>query len=91
MLAAALEEEASGFLGREAPLLAVGDGALGLWSALDAVFPRRLTSAAGTTVTLNVQAKLPKALHCGGEAQVAGDVRCSHAVGVREAARRVRG
>ena len=38
MLAAALEEEASGFLGREAPLLAVGDGALGLWSALDAVF-----------------------------------------------------
>ena len=50
MLAAALEEEASGFLGREAPLLAVGDGALGLWSALDAVFPRRHTSAAGTTV-----------------------------------------
>ena len=37
--------------GMEAPLLAVGDGALGLWSALDEVFSTtvRLTSAAGTT------------------------------------------
>ena len=31
------------------PLLAVGDGALGLWAALDQVFPPPNTSVAGTT------------------------------------------
>lgn len=31
------------------PLLAVGDGALGFWAALDEVFPRRVANAAGCT------------------------------------------
>jgi transposase-like protein len=33
----------------KAPFLAVGDGSLGLWAALDQVFPATATSAAGTT------------------------------------------
>ena len=32
-----------------APRIAVGDGALGFWKALDEVFPAPLTSAAGCT------------------------------------------
>ena len=35
--------------GLSPPLLAVGDGALGLWAALGQVFPLRNTSVAGTT------------------------------------------
>ena len=49
--------------GMSAPLLAVGDGALGLWSALDAVFPTTAHQRCRNHRTLNVQAKLPKALH----------------------------
>ena len=50
--------------GLSAPLLAIGDGALGLWSALDEGLSGRLdTSAAGTTVCLNVAARLPKSMH----------------------------
>ena len=49
--------------GLEAPLLAVDDGALGLWSALDAVFPTTAHQRCWNHRTLNVQAKLPKALH----------------------------
>ena len=49
--------------GLEAPLLAVGDGALGLWSALDGVFPTTAHQRCWNHRTLNVQAKLPKALH----------------------------
>ena len=47
----------------EAPLLTVGDGALGLWSALDAVFPMTGHQRCWNHRTLNGQAKLPKALH----------------------------
>ena len=49
--------------GMEAPLLAIGDGALGLWSALDAVFPTTAHQRCWNHRTLNVQSKLPKALH----------------------------
>lgn len=49
--------------GLEAPLLAVGDGALGLWSALDAVFPTTAHQRCWNHRTLNVQSRLPKALH----------------------------
>ena len=49
--------------GMDAPLLAVGDGALGLWSALDAVFPTTAHQRCWNHRALNVQAKLPKALH----------------------------
>ena len=46
-----------------APLLAVGDGALGLWAALDAVFPTAGHQRCWNHRALNVQAKLPKALN----------------------------
>ena len=49
--------------GMEAPLLAVGDGALGLWAALDAVFPTAAHQRCWNHRVLNVQARLPKALH----------------------------
>ena len=49
--------------GLSAPLLAVGDGALGLWAALDAVFPTAGHQRCRNHRALNVQAKLPKALN----------------------------
>ena len=49
--------------GMKAPLLAVGDGASGLWSALDAVVPTTAHQHCWNHRTLNVQVKLPKALH----------------------------
>lgn len=44
------------------PLLAVGDGALGLWAALDQVFPSTEHQRCWNHRVLNVQAKLPKRL-----------------------------
>ena len=49
--------------GMEAPLLAIGDGALGLWAALDEVFPTTAHQRCWNHRVLNVQARLPKALH----------------------------
>ena len=49
--------------GLEAPLLAVGDGALGLCAALDQVYPATEHQRCWNHRVLNVQAKLPKALH----------------------------
>ena len=49
--------------GMDAPLLAIGDGALGLWAALDAVFPTTAHQRCWNHRALNVQSKLPKALH----------------------------
>jgi transposase-like protein len=46
--------------GLSAPLLAVGDGALGLWAALDEVFPTTEHQRCFNHRVLNVQAKLPK-------------------------------
>ena len=44
-------------------LLAMGDGALGLWAALDGVFPTTAHQRCWNHRTLNVQAKLPNSLH----------------------------
>jgi transposase-like protein len=44
------------------PLLAVGDGALGLWAALGQVFPSTERQRCWNHRVLNVQAKLPKRL-----------------------------
>lgn len=49
--------------GMEAPLLAVGDGALGLWSALDEVFPTTAYQRCWNHRVMNVQSRLSKALH----------------------------
>ncbi len=47
---------------QEAPLLAIGDGALGLWAALDEVFPTTRHQRCWNHRTLNVLDKLPKRL-----------------------------
>jgi transposase-like protein len=47
----------------KAPLLAVGDGALGLWAALDEVYPATRHQRCWNHRTLNVLDKLPKRLH----------------------------
>jgi len=44
----------------EAPLLAIGDGALGLWAALDAIFPITRHQRCWNHRVLNVLDKLPK-------------------------------
>jgi transposase-like protein len=48
--------------GFQAPLLAAGDGVLGLWAALDEVFPTTEHQRCWNHKVLNVQAKLPKRL-----------------------------
>jgi putative transposase len=48
--------------GLRAPLLAVGDGVLGLWAALDEVFPTTEHQRCWNHRVLNVQAKPPKRL-----------------------------
>ena len=49
--------------GMDAPLLAVGHGALGLWAALDGVFSTTAHQRCWNHRALNVQTKLPKSLH----------------------------
>ena len=48
--------------GLQAPLVAVGDGVLGLWAALRQVFPATEHQRCWNHRVLNVQAKLPKRL-----------------------------
>jgi putative transposase len=48
--------------GLEAPLLAAGDGALGLWAALDEVYPTTEHQRCWNHRITNVQARLPKRL-----------------------------
>ena len=48
--------------GLQAPLLAMGDGVLGLWAALDKVFPTTEHQRCWNHRVLNVQARLPKRL-----------------------------
>ena len=49
-------------LGMDAPLLAIGDGALGLWSALDRVYPTTAHQRCWNHRALNLAARLPKAM-----------------------------
>jgi len=51
--------------GMQAPVLAVGDGALGLWAALREVFPATRTQRCWVHKTANVLAGLPKSVHLG--------------------------
>jgi len=48
--------------GLEAPMVAAGDGALGLWAALDEVYPTTEHQRCWNHRITNVQAKLPKRL-----------------------------
>jgi putative transposase len=56
----------------EAPLLAIGDGALGLWAALDEIFPTTRHHRCWNHRVLNVLDKLPKPVSAGGPQQAAG-------------------
>lgn len=49
--------------GLSAPLVAIGDGALGLWAALDEVFPETEHQRCWNHRVLNVQSRLPKHMH----------------------------
>ena len=53
-----------------APLLAVGDGALGLWSALDEVYPTTAHHRCWNHRALNVAARLPKSIHASARRRV---------------------
>src|SRR5919197_868125 len=71
----------------EAPLLAIGDGALGLWAALDEVFPTTRHQRCWNHRALNVLDKLPKRLQPRDPQGTARAGRGTHAPGVRTAAR----
>jgi len=51
--------------GMRAPVVAVGDGGLGLWAALREVFPATRAQRDWVHKTANVLAALPKAVHAG--------------------------
>ena len=51
--------------GLATPHVAVGDGALGLWAALDEVFPDTEHQRCWNHRVLNVQSRLPKHMHAG--------------------------
>jgi putative transposase len=57
--------------GMQAPVLAVGDGALGLWAALRDVFPATRAQRCWVHKTANVLAALPKSVHAGGRRALA--------------------
>jgi transposase-like protein len=57
--------------GMRAPMLAVGDGALGFWKALRDVFPETAEQRCWWHVTGNVLAALPKSAHPGAKAALA--------------------
>ncbi len=49
--------------GMNAPKLAIGDGAMGFWSALDRVYPEARHQRCRVHKTANVLAAMPKAIH----------------------------
>ncbi len=57
--------------GMRAPVLAVGDGALGFWAALREVFPETREQRDWVHKTANVLAALPKSAHPGAKAALA--------------------
>ena len=57
--------------GLTAPVLAVGEGALGFWKALQEVYPETREQRCWFHVTSNVLAVLPKSAHPGAKAALA--------------------
>ncbi len=57
--------------GMRAPVLAVGDGALGFWNALREVFPQAREGRCWFHKTANVLAALPKSAHPGAKKALA--------------------
>ena len=73
-----------------APELAIGDGALGFWKALEEVFPAPGTSAAGCTRPPTCSNKVPKSVQAGGEGGPARDLRRADPRGGRGGDRHLR-
>lgn len=55
---------------QEAPLLAVGDGALGFWSALEEVFPATREQRCWVHKTANILDKMPKKIQPGAKGKI---------------------
>lgn len=55
---------------KEAPLLAVGDGALGFWSALEEVFPATREQRCWVHKTANILDKMPKKIQPGAKEKI---------------------
>ena len=60
--------------GMRAPVLAVGDGALGFWGALREVFPQAREQRCWFHKAANVLDALPKSAHPGAKKALAGDL-----------------
>jgi transposase-like protein len=58
--------------GMRAPVLAIGDGALGFWNGLREVFPQAREGRCWFHKTANVLAALPKSAHLGAKKALAG-------------------
>lgn len=74
--------------GMRAPVLAVGDGALGFWKALAEVFPTTRVQRDWVHKVANVLAAMPKSAHPGAKAALAEIYNAEHAAGARAAARK---
>ena len=72
--------------GMRAPVLAVGDGALGFWKALREVFPATKEQRCWFHVQSNVLAALPKSAHPGAKAALAEIFNAEDAEHARKAA-----
>jgi putative transposase len=73
--------------GMTAPVLAVGDGALGFWSAVREVFPETREQRCWFHVQGNVLAALPKSAHPGAKAALAEIFNAEDAEHARKAAK----
>ena len=71
---------------QEAPLLAIGDGALGLWAALDEVFPDHPPSAVLESPHVECPRQTAQAAVAGGAQAAAQAGRSSDPPGVRASA-----
>jgi putative transposase len=73
--------------GMRAPVLAVGDGALGFWKALREVFPQTKEQRCWFHVQGNVLAALPKSAHPGAKAALAEIFQAEDSEHARKAAK----
>lgn len=74
--------------GMKAPKLAVGDGALGFWNALEKVFPMTKAQRCWVHKTANILNKLPKGLHARAKAALAEIYTASDRIAARSAIKR---
>ena len=66
----------------DAPLLAIGDGALGLWSALNEVYPTTARQRCWNHRSLNLAGQAYEIDAVISQAQAEGYIPCSHSIRV---------